>query len=74
MGYSENGNWQNKHKKNDDIGRMKFEDKLVNDPKDIANIFNKHFISVSENTVTKNNHNDSSINNMDNTTLIHCLL
>jgi len=61
-------------KKKDNIGRLKFEGKLVNDHKEIAGIFKKHFISVAENIVTKNNHNDSSINNMDNTTLIHYLL
>jgi hypothetical protein len=31
MGYSKNGNWQNKHppQKNDNLGRLKFEGKLT---------------------------------------------
>jgi len=45
---------------------LKFEGKLTNDHKEIADTFNKHFISVAGNIITKNNHNDSSINNMDN--------
>jgi hypothetical protein len=75
MGYSKNGNWQNKHtQKNENIGRLKFEGKLINDHKEIADIFNKHFISVAKNIITKNNCNDSSINNMENTMPIHYLL
>jgi len=58
----------------DNIGRLKFEGKLVNDHKEIADIFNKHFMSVAENIVTKNDHNDSSINYRDNTMPIHYLL
>ena len=58
----------------DHIGRLKFEGKLVNDHKELADIFNINFISVTENIVTKNNHNDSSINYMDNTVSIHYLL
>jgi len=53
MEYSKNGNWQIKHKENDNIGRLKFEGKLVNDHKETVDIFNKPFISVSENIVTK---------------------
>jgi hypothetical protein len=47
MGYSKNGNWQNKHIKNDNIDSLKFEGKLVNNHKEIAGTFNKHFIPVS---------------------------
>lgn len=60
--------------KNDNIGRLKFESKLTNDHKEIADAFNKQFLSVTKNIITKNNHNDSSINNVENTTPIHYLL
>ena len=58
----------------DNIGRLKFVGKLVNNHKELVDILNIHFISVAENIVTKNNHNDSSINYMDNTMSIHYLL
>jgi hypothetical protein len=61
-------------KEKDNIDSLKFEGKLVNDHKEIADTFNNHFTSVAENIVTKNNHNDSSINNTDNTTPVHYLL
>jgi hypothetical protein len=60
--------------KNNNTDRLKFEGKIVNDYKEITDILNKHFISVAENIVTKNNHNDSSINIMYKTTPIHYLL
>jgi hypothetical protein len=50
-------------KEKDNIDSLKFEGKLVNDHKEIADTFHNHFISVEENIVTKNNHNESSINN-----------
>jgi hypothetical protein len=59
---------------NDNIDALKFEGKIVNDYKETADTLNKHFISVAENIVTKNNHNDSSINSMYKTTPIHYLL
>jgi hypothetical protein len=61
-------------KEKDNTDSLKFEGKLVNDHKEIADTFNNHFISVAENIVTKNNHNDSSTNNTNNTTPIHYLL
>jgi len=48
--------------------------KLINDQKEIADTFNKHFISVAENIITKNNHNDSGINNVEKATPIHYFL
>jgi hypothetical protein len=58
MGYSKNGNWHNKHNnKNYNIGGLKFEGKLTKDEKEIADTFNKPFISVAKNIITKNNHN-----------------
>jgi len=65
MGCSKKGNWKNKHQKSDNIGRLKFEGKLTNDHKETADTFNKFFISVAKNIITKNNHNDSGINDME---------
>jgi len=39
-----------------------------------TNIHKIYFLSVAESINTKNNHNDSSINNMDNTMPVLCLL
>jgi hypothetical protein len=39
-----------------------------------TNIHEIYFLSVAESVNAKNNHNDSSINNMDNTTPVLCLL
>ena len=64
----------NTHTQNYNIGRLKFEDKLTNDHKNIVYAFNQHFISVAENITKKKNHNDCSIKNMENTTPIHHLL
>jgi hypothetical protein len=59
---------------NDKIDKLNFEGKLISDHNEIIETFNKHFVSVAENIITKNNHNDSSRNNMDNTAPIHYLL
>jgi hypothetical protein len=56
------------------LGGLKFEGKLTNNQKEIADTLNKHFMSVAENIITENSHNDSSINNMENTTPINYLL
>jgi hypothetical protein len=53
---------------------LEFEGKLLSDSKVIADTFNKHFISVAENIVTKNSHNDSNTNYTYNITPIHYLL
>jgi len=48
--------------------------KLTSNHQETADTFNKHFLSVAERINIKNNQNDSSINNMDNTMPIHYLL
>ena len=53
---------------------MKFEVKIINDHKGIADTFNKHFISVAKNIITKNNRNVSGINNMEKATPSHYFL
>jgi hypothetical protein len=68
MEYSKNGNWQKEHKIVDKTDTINFEGKLISSQNEIMETFNKHFISVAENIITKNNHNDCSRNNIDNTT------
>jgi len=48
--------------------------KLTSNHQEIVDTFNKHFLTVAESINTKNNHYDSSINNMDNTMPILYLL
>jgi hypothetical protein len=52
---------------NDKIDILNFEGKLISDQNDIIKTFNKHFISVAENIITKHNRNDPSGKNTDNT-------
>lgn len=51
--------------------RLNADGKLNSNLQDIADTFNKQFLLVAENLNTKNNHSDSSINNLDNTMPIH---
>jgi hypothetical protein len=68
MEYSKNGNWQKEHKITDKIlDTINFEGKLISDQNEIMETFNKYFISVAENIITKNNHNDPNRSNMDHT-------
>ena len=60
--------------KNKNICRLNTDCKLTSNHQEMADTFNKHFLSVAESINTKNNHNDSSINNMNNTTPIYYLL
>ena len=60
--------------KNENMCRLNIDGKLTSNHQETVDTFNKHFLSVAESINTKNNHNDSSINNMDNTMPILCLL
>jgi hypothetical protein len=59
--------------KNENICRLNIDGKLTSNHQEIADTFNKHFLSVPESINIKNNH-ASSINNMDNTMPILYLL
>jgi hypothetical protein len=62
------------HTKNDIINKLQIGDKLVNDYKKIAEIFNKHFTSRAETIAANNKINNSSTNNRYITTPTHYLL
>jgi hypothetical protein len=65
MEYIKNGNWQKEHKI---VDTLTLKGKLISNQNEIIETFNKHFISVAENIITKNYRNDPSRNNIDNTT------
>jgi hypothetical protein len=60
--------------KNDITDKLQIGDKLVNNYKKIADIFNKHFMSIAETIAANNNLNTSSTNNRYITTPTHYLL
>ena len=61
--------------KSENICRLNVDGKLTSNHQEIVVTFNIHVLSVAKSINTKKtNHNDSSINNMDNTTPNHYLL
>jgi hypothetical protein len=63
-----------KTRKNENICAQNIDGELTSNHHKIADAFKKYFLSVAESINTKNNPNDSSNNNIKNTTPIHYLL